>query len=103
MTHFNYVTEKLNSKKFKKNKIYSSKEISAIIGTTNSRESRAGVLRDALDKHPEWIKQSSRWYIYAGPQQPNLFNQPKVQPKPKVQNKPKRREISLFWGLISIK
>lgn len=103
MTHFNYVTEKLNSKKFKKNKIYSSKEISAIIGTTNSRESRAGVLRDALDKHPEWIKQCSRWYIYAGPQQPDLFYQPKTKPKVQTSIRTKRREISILWGLIKIK
>ena len=101
MKNVNYLIEKLNSKKFNKNRIYSSREISSIIGTTSSQLVQSGALKDALNIHPEWHNEYGRVWRYIGPQQPNLFNQPKT--KTQVQPKPKRREISLFWGLISIK
>lgn len=103
MKNVDVVIEKLNGKRFKKNQFYSSREISRIIGTTDSTMVSKGILNAALTIHPEWKKQYGRTWLYLGPQQPNLFNQPKVQPKPQVQTKPKRRQISLFWGLISIK
>ena len=103
MKNVNYLIEKLNSKKFNKNRTYSSREISSIIGTTSSQLVQSGALKDALKLHPEWYNEYGRVWRYVGPQKPNLFNQLQVQRKPQVQTKPKRREISLFWGLISIK
>lgn len=97
------VIDLLNSKRFRKNCLYSTKQISSILGTTNNRVLNNGNLSIALKNSPEWKHEYRRMWTYVGPQQPNLFNQPKVQPKPQVQTKPKRREISLFWGLISIK
>ena len=101
MKNVDFIMEKLNSKKFKKNRSYSSREISSIIGTTSTTIVQTGALKDALSIHPEWYNEYGRVWRYIGPQQPNLFNNPKN--KTQVQTKPKRREISLFWGLISIK
>ena len=101
MKNVNYLIEKLNSKKFNKNRTYSSREISSIIGTTSSQLVQSGALKDALKLHPEWYNEYGRVWRYVGPKKIDLFNEPKA--KPQVQTKPKRREISLFWGLISIK
>jgi hypothetical protein len=98
MKNVNYMIEKLNSKKFNKNRTYSSREISSIIGTTSSQLVQSGALKDALNVHPEWQNEYGRVWRYVGPQQPNIFNHPK-----QVKTKTKRREISLFWGLISIR
>lgn len=103
MKNVDFIIEKLNSKKFKKNRSYSSREISSIIGTTSTTIVQTGALKDALSIHPEWYNEYGRVWKYVGPQQPNLFNETQVQRKPQAQIKPKRREISLFWGLISIK
>lgn len=98
MKNVDFVIEKLNSKKFKKNRSYSSREISSIIGTTSSTVVQTGGLKDALNMHPEWKNEYGRIWTYLGPQI--------VSPSPKkqvIKTQPKRREISLFWGLISIK
>lgn len=101
MKNVNYLIEKLNSKKFNKNRTYSSREISSIIGTTSSKLIQSGALKDALNVHPEWHNEYGRVWRYIGPKKVDLFNQPKS--KTQVQTKHKRREISLFWGLISIR
>jgi len=108
MKNVNYVIEKLNSKKFKKNRSYSSREISSIIGLTDTQIVSTGALKDALKVHPEWRNEYGRTWMYLGCEKANLFNQPKIKTQvpnryPQVKNNPKRREISLFWGLISIK
>lgn len=110
MKHLNFVIEKLNSKKFKKNRSYSSREISSIMGMTGSMMLQKGLLKVALTVHPEWRNEYGRTWTYVGSEKVDLFNQPKIKPqlqtKPQLkslQTKPKRREISLFWGLISIK
>jgi hypothetical protein len=95
------IEEKLNSKKFVK-RAYSSNEISKILKLTPP-DTWHGALKQALLNSHEWQHKTGRMWIYVGPQQPNLFNQPQVKTKPQLQTKPKRREISLFWGLISIK
>jgi hypothetical protein len=98
MKNVDFVIEKLNSKKFKKNRSYSSREISSIIGTTSSTVVQTGALKDALNMHPEWKNEYGRIWTYIGHQI--------VSPLPKkqvIKTKPKRREISLFWGLISIR
>jgi hypothetical protein len=102
MKNVDFVIEKLNSKKFKKNKSYSSREISSIIGTTSSTVVQTGALKDALTIHPEWKNEYGRMWIYVGNQ--IVSSVPSTSPKKQViKTKPKRREISLFWGLISIR
>lgn len=103
MKNVDVIIQKLNVKRFKKNQFYSSREISRIIGMSNTNIASRGTLKEALTIHPDWKNEYGRTWIYLGPQQPNLFNQPQVKTKPQMQNKPKKREISLFWGLISIK
>jgi hypothetical protein len=98
MKNVNYMIEKLNSKKFNKNRTYSSREISSIIGTTSSQLVQSGALKDALNVHPEWQNEYGRVWRYVGPQQPNLFNHQKSNPQ--VRTRTKKKEISLLWGLF---
>ena len=102
MKNVDFVIEKLNSKKFKKNRSYSSREISSIIGTTSSTVVQTGALKDALNMHPEWKNEYGRMWTYLGPQINNPMPSTSAK-KQVIKTKPKRREISLFWGLISIR
>ena len=104
MKNVDFVIEKLNSnsKKFKKNKFYSSREISSIIGTTGSTAVQVGGLKNALTMHPEWKNEYGRIWTYLGPKINNPMPSTSAK-KQVIKTKTKRREISLFWGLISIR
>lgn len=96
------IQEKLKTKKFSK-RAYSSNELSKMLKLKGA-ETCNGHLKQALLRSPEWKKTTGRMWMYVGPQKIDLFNQPQVHNRStQVQTKPKRREISLFWGLISIK
>ena len=101
-TQKDIVIEKLNSKRFRKNKLYSTKKISSILGTTNSVILHNGNLNFALRNSPEWKHEYRRMWTYLGPQINNPMPSRSAK-KQVIKTKPKRREISLFWGLISIR
>ena len=101
-TQKDIVIEKLNSKRFRKNKLYSTKQISSILGTTNSSMLHNGNLSFALRNSPEWKYEYRRMWTYLGPQINNPMPSRSAK-KQVIKTKPKRREISLFWGLISIR
>lgn len=92
------VIDLLNSKRFRKNYLYSTKQISSILGTTNNRMLNNGNLSIALKNSPEWKYEYRRMWTYVGPQ--IVSSSPKKQI---IKTQPKKREISLFWGLISIR
>ena len=101
-TQKDIVIEKLNSKRFRKNNLYSTKQISSILGTTNSVILHNGSLNFALRNSPEWKHEYRRMWTYLGPQINNPMPS-KSHKKQVIKTQPKRREISLFWGLISIR
>jgi len=101
-THKEIVMHKLNAKRFKKNNLYSTKKISSILGMTNNNMLRNGNLNSSLKNSPEWRHESGRMWTYIGPEIKNTMASTLTK-KQLIKTKPNRREISLFWGLISIK
>ena len=102
MKNIDFVIEKLNSKKFKKNRSYSSREISSIIGTTSNPIVQTGALKDALTIHPEWKNEYGRIWTYLGSQIVSAV--PSPLPKKETRKYQRRkREVSILWGLIKIR
>lgn len=96
--HENFITSKLNQKKFK-SRIYSTREISQIIGMEKHPANRDGSIKATLSNHPDWSFEYGRSWMYIG----NKQNKP-IKSKPSQEKRaPQRKEISILWGLIKIR
>ena len=96
--HENFITSKLNQKKFK-SRIYSTREISKIIGMEKHPANRNGCIKATLSNNPNWSFQYGRSWMYIG----NKQIKP-IKSKPTQERRaPQRKEISILWGLIRIR
>jgi len=100
-THEEFITSKLNQKRFK-TRIYSSREISQLIGMECHPANKSGSMKSTLTNHPDWLFQYGRSWLYVGNSQSKQIKQIKSKPLPE-KRAPQRKEISIFWGLIRIK
>jgi hypothetical protein len=96
--HEEFITSKLNQKRFK-TRIYSSREISQLIGMECHPANKSGSMKATLTNHPDWLFQYGRSWLYIGNSQTKPI---KSNPLPE-KRAPQRKEISILWGLIRIK
>lgn len=99
--HEEFITSKLNQKKFK-TRIYSSREISQLIGMEKHPANRDGSIKATLTNHPDWLFQYGRSWLYVGNSQSKQTKPIKSKPS-QEKRAPQRKEISILWGLIRIK
>jgi len=97
-TNQELINDKLNERKFK-SRIYSTREISQIIGLKNHPANNNGSLKSTLSNHPDWSFECGRSWMYIGNKKTN-----KVKTKPSIEHRnQQRRSISILWGLIKIR